>query len=70
MGGEEPFERAHAVEEIQRLARLARHVQWTNPWGSVVELTIPPTVYPPREDTTLLASVLTGKRLSSGTQWL
>jgi biotin-(acetyl-CoA carboxylase) ligase/methylase of polypeptide subunit release factors len=70
MGGDEPFERAHAVEEIQRLARLARHVQWMTPRGSVVELTVPPTVYPPREDTTLLASVLTGKRLSSGTQWL
>ena len=31
---------------------------------------LPPTVYPPREDTTLLASVLNGQRLSNGTQWL
>jgi len=70
MGGKEPFESAHAEEEIQRLARSAQHVQWSTPRGSVVDLMLPPTVYPPREDTTLLASVLNGQRLSNGTQWL
>ena len=70
MGGKEPFESAHAEEEIQRLARSAQHVQWSTPRGGVVDLTLPPTVYPPREDTTLLASVLNGQRLSNGTQWL
>ena len=70
MGGKEPFESAHAEEEIHRLARSAKHVQWSTPRGRLVDLTLPPTVYPPREDTTLLASVLNGQRLSSATQWL
>ena len=70
MGGEELFGTAHAEDEIQRLARSAKRVSWTSPRGSVFELTLPPTVYPPREDTTLLGSVLNGQRLSPGVQWL
>ncbi|RJU86151.1 MAG: methyltransferase domain-containing protein, partial [Candidatus Poseidoniales archaeon] len=70
MGDDEPFESSHAEEEILRLARSAQHVRWSTPRGNVIDLTVPPTVYPPREDTTLLASVLNGQRLASGTQWM
>ncbi len=70
MGRGKPFGTAHAEDEIERLARSARFIKWTTPLGEIIDLTVPPTVYPPREDTTLLASVLNRQRLSPKTRWL
>lgn len=47
------FDEKKTSREIELLGSEAREIQWKN-----FNLTIPPTVYPPREDTDLLASVL------------
>lgn len=47
------FDEKKTSREIELLRSEAREIQWKN-----FNLTIPPTVYPPREDTDLLASVL------------
>lgn len=65
-----PFDSAHAEREIQRLDAPAQTLVWTAPNGRPFQLTVPPTVYPPREDTDLLASVLDSRRLNPGTRWL
>lgn len=70
MGRDEPFGTAHAEGEIEGLVRSAQTIEWTTPQGETINLTVPPTVYPPREDTSLLASVLNRQRLSPGTRWL
>ena len=70
MSGQETFGAAHAEAEIERLQRAARAVEWKAPTGERFSMLIPPTVYPPREDTDLLASVLTPHRLPPNTQWL
>ena len=55
---EEFFGSDDAEQEIERLDRIAEQRTWTTPQHRKIELTIPPTVYPPREDTDLLARVL------------
>jgi len=65
-----PFDSAHAEREIQRLDAPAQTLVWTAPSGTPFQLTVPPTVYPPKEDTDLLASVLDSRRLKPGTRWL
>ena len=65
-----PFDSAHAEREIQRLDEPAQTLVWTAPGGTPFQLTVPPTVYPPKEDTDLLASVLDSRRLNHGTRWL
>ena len=66
----QPFDGAHADREIQRLNAPAQNLVWTAPSGVRFDLTVPPTVYPPREDTDLLASALNGQRLRPGARWL
>ncbi len=46
--------------EISRLERPATRTNWMTPDGAAFDLTIPPTVYPPREDTDLLCQTLRG----------
>lgn len=58
MADEEYFGSEDAEQEIERLNRVAEHRIWTTPQNRQILLTIPPTVYPPREDTDLLANVL------------
>ena len=70
MSGEDSFSAVHAEAEIERLQRASKTVEWKTPGGEVFSLVIPPTVYPPREDTDLLASVLTSQRLPPNTRWL
>lgn len=70
MSGDETFEAAHAEAEIERLNRTAKSVVWKAPNGESFSMQIPPTVYPPREDTDFLASVLTPQRLPPKTRWL
>lgn len=70
MSGPETFGVAHAEAEIERLQRAGTTVEWKAPTGERFSMLIPPTVYPPREDTDLLASVLTPQRLPPKTQWL
>ena len=47
------FDEKKTFREIELLGGEARKIQWKN-----FNLTVPPTVYPPREDTDLLADVL------------
>ena len=69
MSGDEYFGSNDAEQEIERLNRVAKQQVWTTPQHRQIHLTIPPTVYPPREDTDLLARVIhelpnpSGKRL-------
>ena len=70
MSGPEIFGAAHAEAEIERLQRAGTTVEWKAPTGERFSMLIPPTVYPPREDTDLLASVLTSQRLPPKTEWL
>ena len=42
-------------DEVQRLDRPSKIVSWKPREDYSFEITIPPTVYPPREDTDLLA---------------
>ena len=70
MSGDESFHAADAEAEIERLVRAATLVDWKAPNGEVFSMSVPPTVYPPREDTDLLASVLTSQRLTPKTRWL
>ena len=53
-----PFDASSAEQEILRLDRPAQNMIWQAPKGESFHLTIPPTVYPPREDTDLLAQAL------------
>lgn len=46
------------AREIVSTKSTARIVDWTDPRGEVWRLTIPATVYPPRQDTSLLALAL------------
>ena len=52
------FNLSDSEAEISRLGRSAERRAWTTPDGAVFDLTIPATVYPPREDTDLLCRVL------------
>ena len=69
MDDDEFFGSNDAEQEISRLNRVAKHLIWTTPQNRKIDLIIPPTVYPPREDTDLLAKTISsipnpsGKRL-------
>ena len=54
-----PFGADDAEDERLRLERTSAARRWTDGSGRPWDLVIPPTVYPPREDTDLLASALT-----------
>jgi biotin-[acetyl-CoA-carboxylase] ligase BirA-like protein len=58
MAGDEYFGSNDAEREIERLDRVAKQQFWTTPQNREIHLTIPPTVYPPREDTDVLAQVV------------
>jgi biotin-(acetyl-CoA carboxylase) ligase/methylase of polypeptide subunit release factors len=70
MSGDASFDALHAEAEIERLERAAKPLDWQAPTGETFSMLIPPTVYPPREDTDFLASVLTSERLPPKTRWL
>lgn len=63
------FDLSDSEAEISRLERPASTRSWTTPDGAILELLVPATVYPPREDTDLLCRALRsigpgkGKRL-------
>ncbi|MDG1558996.1 MAG: biotin--[acetyl-CoA-carboxylase] ligase [Candidatus Poseidoniaceae archaeon] len=63
------FELSDSEAEISRLERPASTRNWTSPDGAILELIVPATVYPPREDTDLMCQTLRsigpgkGKRL-------
>ena len=63
------FDLSDSEAEISRLERPASTRSWTTPDGANLELIVPATVYPPREDTDLLCQTLRsigpgkGKRL-------
>ena len=69
MGNEKIFGPEDAEHEIERFERTAKFVVWRTPQDREIELLIPPTVYPPRKDTDLLAQTIAklsdsgGKRL-------
>ena len=54
------FGKDDSEAEILRLERPATRSNWMTPDGTAFDLTIPPTVYPPREDTDLLCQTLRG----------
>jgi len=55
---DEYFESDDAEQEIERLNRAAKQLAWISPQNRQINLIIPPTVYPPREDTDTLAQVI------------
>ena len=63
------FDLSDPEAEISRLERPASTRNWTTPDGAILELIVPATVYPPREDTDLMCQTLRsigpgkGKRL-------
>jgi biotin-(acetyl-CoA carboxylase) ligase len=61
-----PFAPDDAEAERLRLERPASEVAWNDAKGRPWNLTIPPTVYPPREDTDLLARALLNLGPSAG----
>ena len=69
MPDDEYFGSNDAEQEIGRLNRTAKKQIWSTPQNRQIHLMIPPTVYPPREDTDLLARIIhsypkpNGKRL-------
>lgn len=58
MGNEEIFGPRDAEHEIGRFERTAKQVLWKTPQNREIDLVIPPTVYPPREDTDLMAQTI------------
>lgn len=58
VGMDAPFAPDDAEAERMRLERPASEVCWNDAKGRSWDLTVPPTVYPPREDTDLLAHAL------------
>ena len=65
-----PFTADHAERELARLANPSERVDWVTPDGGCLSLIVPPTVYPPREDTSLLAEVLHEAGWPAGLEWL
>lgn len=70
MGGHQPFDSSHAEREVQRMNTRPVEVQWSSPAGVHLSLTLPPTVYPPREDTDLLLSALNQQLVNPRSTWL
>jgi len=64
MADDGPFDFSCAEQEIDRLNRPMQSIIWQAPKGESYTLSIPPTVYPPREDTDLLAKAIV--RLGAG----
>ena len=52
------FGSKQAEDEIELINRQSSTKAWQSPTGEIFHLNIPPTVYPPREDTDLLAKAL------------
>ena len=52
------FNSEDSLSEIERLNRTSKTVNWSPQEGFNFELVIPQTVYPPREDTDMLAKRL------------
>lgn len=69
MGSPPPFDSTLAEREIERLLSSVKLVDWDAPNGSTYSIPVPPTVYPPRQDTTLLAKVLCRGVLRPGLQF-
>ena len=65
-----PFDRQHAEREVKHLGQPAQAVIWVDPSGAEFNIPVPPTVYPPREDTDLLARVLGQLFPRPGSTWL
>lgn len=65
-----PFTAKHAERELALLERPSQRVHWTTPAGEELTLLVPPTVYPPREDTDLLAAVVHAAGWFDGLRWL
>ncbi len=58
------FNPEDAYSEVERQSRPPRNLEWMPNSKQCIELTIPPTVYPPKEDTDLMAERLI--RLGTG----
>ena len=65
-----PFDRQHAEREVKHLGRPAQAVIWSDPSGAEFNISVPPTVYPPRDDTDLLAWALGQLFPRPGSTWL
>ncbi|MBL6733318.1 MAG: 50S ribosomal protein L11 methyltransferase [Candidatus Poseidonia sp.] len=65
-----PFDAVHAQRELERLEGGVTEVTWESPTGKAYRLAVPPTVYPPREDTDALARTLARQRLKPGSSFL
>lgn len=59
-----------AHSEVDRQKRPPRTLEWMPNSKQCIELTIPPTVYPPREDTDLMANRLTQLGAGKGRKFL
>ena len=70
VGSSPPFDSSLAEREISYLNSAAEALDWKAPNGSTFSLEIPPTVYPPRRDTDLLAEVLCRGPLNPGVHFL
>lgn len=70
MGGDKPFDSTHAERELERMNARPVQVEWSAPSGEQLTLRLPPTVYPPREDTDLLLSALSRQLVNSKATWL
>ena len=53
-----PYDFETVQREIEHLSSSPSSVNWTTPSGNILQCSIPPTVYPPREDTDLLARIV------------
>ena len=58
------FDNDSISREIELIAKQQKFISWKSPNGESFQLNLPHTVYPPREDTNLLASRLI--KLGSG----
>jgi release factor glutamine methyltransferase len=70
MGNEKIFGPKDAEQEIERFERTAKYVVWRTPQAREIQLLIPPTVYPPREDTDLMAQTIANLPNSGGKRLL
>lgn len=70
MGGDEPFDFSHAEREVQRMNSQPVNIEWSSPSGHSLTFQLPPTVYPPREDTALLLSALSQQLVHPKSTWL
>lgn len=70
MGGNEPFNFSHAEREVRRMHSQPLNIEWSSPSGDRLTFMLPPTVYPPREDTALLLSALSQRLVHPKSSWL